>query len=424
MAKVATAEATARRQAVSFVLGCVVALTVVVLLQQRRPDELTRPRAPAVQFFGWRTSSSTSSGHDDDGTSSSPSTSTAAAVLPPAILATDHQAANATKQQPAADTSAATTADDVVRCIPASPAHRQQEGGKEEDADDAAEEEDDEFRGLAAAVARAATVDDRTVIITCVNQAWAAPGSLLDLFLESFRVGDGIAHLLGHVLIVAMDPTAMARCRALHHPHCYLFTMPGVDFTSAKFFLSKEYLELVWSKLKLQRRVLQLGYNFLFTDVDILWFRNPFKHVTAYADMSISSDVFFGDPDRLDNFPNTGFFHVRPNNRTIAMTKLWHEARERYPGMNEQPVFNAIKKGLVADLGLRVQYMDPAFVAGFCSYGKDLRKICTMHANCCVGLANKLRDLRSVLADWNNFTAMPHWAKHNARWTVPGACIH
>ena len=113
-------------------------------------------------------------------------------------------------------------------------------------------------------VARAATPDDRTVIITCVNHAWAAPGSLLDLFLESFRVGDGIADLLGHVLIVAMDPTAMARCRALH-PHCYLYTMPGVDFASAKFFLSKEYLELVWSKLKLQRRVLQLGYNFLFT---------------------------------------------------------------------------------------------------------------------------------------------------------------
>jgi hypothetical protein len=67
-------------------------------------------------------------------------------------------------------------------------------------------------------------------------------------------------------------------------------------------------------------------------DVDILWFRNPLKHVTAYADMSISSDVFFGDPDNMDNFPNTGFFHVRPNKRTIAMTRAWHEARERYPG--------------------------------------------------------------------------------------------
>ncbi|PAN44006.1 hypothetical protein PAHAL_9G011100 [Panicum hallii] len=416
MAKVA-AEA-AGRQAASFVLGCVAALTLVLLLQ-RRPEELTRPRAP-VQFFGSRSLSSPS-GRGGGGTS--PSSPPSAPAGPAAIVAAaDGQLqtavpvqANATKlMKPAAAgaTTTAATADDLGR-VPATPAHRQQEG----EADDA------EFPGLAAVVARAATPDDRTVIITCVNHAWAAPGSLLDLFLESFRVGDGIADLLDHVLIVAMDPMAMARCRALH-PHCYLYTMPGIDFASAKFFLSKEYLELVWSKLKLQRRVLQLGYNFLFTDVDILWFRNPFKHVTAYADMSISSDVFFGDPDNMDNFPNTGFFHVRPNKRTIAMTRAWHEARERYPGRNEQPVFNAIKKGLVRDLRLRLQYMDPAFMGGFCSYGKDLRRICTMHANCCVGLGNKLRDLRTLLADWRNYTAMPHWAKQHAKWTVPGACIH
>ncbi|RLN39607.1 uncharacterized protein C2845_PM01G48800 [Panicum miliaceum] len=396
MAKVA-AEA-AGRQAASFVLGCVAALALVLLLQ-RRPEELTRPRAP-LQFFGSRSSSP----------SSGPATAIVATADGQLQTAVPVQA-KATKLEPAAG--ATTAADDLLRRVPASPAHLQQEG----------EAEDAEFPGLAAVVARAATPDDRTVIITCVNHAWAAPGSLLDLFLESFRVGDGIADLLDHVLIVAMDPTAMARCRALH-PHCYLYTMPGINFTSAKFFLSKEYLELVWSKLKLQRRVLQLGYNFLFTDVDILWFRNPFKHVTAYADMSISSDVFFGDPDNMDNFPNTGFFHVRPNNRTIAMTRAWHEARERYPGRNEQPVFNAIKKGLVRDLRLRVQYMDPAFMGGFCSYGKDLRRICTMHANCCVGLGNKLRDLRTLLADWRNYTAMPHWAKQHAKWTVPGACIH
>ncbi|CAN6302783.1 unnamed protein product [Urochloa humidicola] len=391
MAKVMASEATGR-QAASFVLGCVATLTVVLLLQ-RRPEELSR--AP-VNFFGGTSSSS----------SPAPSSTAAAGPAPVITMAADGQVQAAVRpvQANATNPAAAVTTDNAD--------HLREK-----------EEDDDEFRGLAAVVSRAATADDRTVIITCVNEAWAKPGSLLDLFLESFRSGEGISHLLDNVLIVAMDQPAMARCKALH-PHCYLYTIPGVDLASAKFFLSKEYLELVWSKLKLQRRVLQLGYNFLFTDVDILWFRNPLKHVTAYADMSVSSDVFFGDPDRIDNFPNTGFFHVRPNNRTIAMTRIWHQARERYPGMNEQPVFNAIKKGLVADLGLRVQYMDPAFMGGFCSYGKDLRKICTMHANCCVGLGNKLRDLRTVLDDWKKYTRMPHWAKHTARWTVPGACIH
>ncbi|XP_062213023.1 uncharacterized protein At4g15970-like [Phragmites australis] len=387
MAKVA--EATGR-QAASFVFGCVAALTVVLLLQHR-PDELSRPTP--VQFLGW-------GGRNRNGTSSP-----AAGQV---IMAAGEEAdrANVTKQPDTTTTT--TTANDLS--LRAS-------GDRDEEA------AEKEFPGLAAVVERVASPDDRTVIITCVNHAWAAPGSLLDLFLESFRIGDGIAHLLDHVLIVAMDPSAMARCRAVHR-HCYLYTMPGIDFTSTRFFLSKEYLELVWSKLRLQRRVLQLGYNFLFTDVDIMWFRNPFKHVTVYADMTISSDVFFGDPDNINNFPNTGFFHVRPNNRTIAMTRIWHEARSRFPGMNEQPVFNAIKKGFVKDLALRVQYLDPAYMGGFCSHGKDLDKVCTMHANCCIGLGNKLKDLRSVLDDWKKYTRMPHWAKHAAKWTVPGACIH
>uniref|UniRef100_A0A804M7E3 Nucleotide-diphospho-sugar transferase domain-containing protein n=2 Tax=Zea mays TaxID=4577 RepID=A0A804M7E3_MAIZE len=376
-------EAMGSRQAAAFLLGCVAALTVVVLLLQRRPEELTS-RAPLLQVFG------------GGGAGPSPSPSQSSSSSPPA------------------DSNNTTAAAGDPR-LPPPPNH-----GEDEDED----EDEEEFRGLAAAVSRAATADDRTVIITCVNQAWAAPGSLLDLFLESFRVGDGTAPLLRHLLIVAMDAAAMARCRALH-PHCYLYSPArGVDFAPAKPFLSRDYLELVWSKLRLQRRVLRLGYSLLFTDADVLWLRNPLKHVTAYADMTVSCDVFFGDPDGVDNFPNTGFFHVRPNSRTIAMAAAWHRARDRFPGKNEQPVFNAIKKGLVADLGLRLQYIDPAFVAGFCSYGRDLGKVCTMHANCCVGLRAKITDLRTLLHDWKNYTAMPHWAKHQAKWTVPGACIH
>ncbi|KAL5219213.1 hypothetical protein ABZP36_019897 [Zizania latifolia] len=379
------------RQAASFVLGSVATLTVVLLFQYQMPEySRSAGRAP-VQFSGrWRDH------HCSNGTAPAP------APTEGRRAAAARGDSNTTAKPPTAAAASPPLADHLPSKDP--------------------EEEAGEFRGLAAVVARAAT-EDRTVIITCVNQAFAAPNSLLDLFLESFHIGDGTTELLRHVLIVAMDPTALARCREVH-PHCYLYTMAGIDFTSEKFFLSKDYLELVWSKLKLQRRILQLGYNFLFTDVDIMWLRNPLKHVTVYADMAISSDVYMGDPDNMNSFPNTGFFYVKPNERTIAMTKEWHESRSKYPGMNEQPVFNRIKKEMVTRLRLRVQYLDTAYIAGFCNYGKDLGKVCTMHANCCVGLAPKLRDLRTVLHDWNNYTRMPPWAKPAAKWTVPGACIH
>uniref|UniRef100_A0A0D9W1D9 Glycosyltransferase n=1 Tax=Leersia perrieri TaxID=77586 RepID=A0A0D9W1D9_9ORYZ len=389
------------RQAASFVVGAVATLTVVLLFQYSTPDYGRAARAP-VQFS--TSSRDHCAGAGNNGT----------AKAAPAIAgAGSGEEANVTGKTP-------TIAPVAKKSKPASsPPTRQSDHHVPSSTHLEEEEEGGEFQGLATAVKRVA-MDDKTVIITCVNHAFAAPNSLLDLFLESFRIGDGTPELLRHVLIIAMDPTAFSRCQAVH-PHCYLYTMPGIDFTSEKFFASKDYLELVWSKLKLQRRILQLGYNFLFTDVDIVWLRNPFKHVTVYADMAISSDVFFGDPDKIDNFPNTGFFYVKPNARTIEMTKSWHDARSNHPGLNEQPVFNIIKKDLMKKLKIKLQYLDTAYIGGFCNHGKDLSKICTMHANCCIGLASKISDLRGVLDDWKNYTRMPPWAKQNARWTVPEA---
>jgi hypothetical protein len=121
------------------------------------------------------------------------------------------------------------------------------------------------FKGLAELLPRVA-MDDRTVIITSVNEAWARPGSLLDLYLDSFRNGQDTAHLLGHLLVVALDARGFRRCQAVH-PHCYLLlnVTSSVDMSSAKPFMSTDYLELVWTKLVFQQRVLELGYNFLFT---------------------------------------------------------------------------------------------------------------------------------------------------------------
>ncbi|KAM0902181.1 hypothetical protein ACQ4PT_019471 [Festuca glaucescens] len=371
MGKAIVAEAMAR-QAVSFVLGAATALTLVMLVQYRAPAEGLSSAWTHGQISRSRSSDEQYHRHNE----------TARTVhQAPSVSGDDHDLHQA---------------DTILKGV----------------------EEAEEFRGLAVAVSRAA-MDDRTVIITCVNQAWVAPGSLLDLFLESFRIGDGTARLLPHVLVVTMDPAAHARCLAVHR-HCYQHTIPGINLD---FFGPEEWLDLVWSKLKLQRRILELGYGFLFTDVDVMWLRDPFKHVTAYADMTISSDNYFGDPDYIDNLPNTGFFHMKPNRRTIAMTKLWHESRSSYPGLNEQPVFNVIKTRLVAELGVRLRYLDPVHMGGFCSYGKDLGKIVTMHANCCVGLSKKMRDLRGVLDDWRNYTMLPSWEKHRAEWTVPGACI-
>ncbi|XP_051177070.1 uncharacterized protein At4g15970-like [Lolium perenne] len=282
-----------------------------------------------------------------------------------------------------------------------------------------------EYGDLEEVLARAAMAD-RTVIMTQINAAWTKPGSLLDLFFESFRNGEGgVARLLDHLVIVTMDPAAYAQCQ-LVHPHCYFLRTTGVDYRSEKFFMSKDYLEMMWGRNKFQQTIVELGYNFLFTDVDVMWFRDPFKHISMGADIAISSDVFIGDPYSLGNFPNGGFLYVRSCPKTIEFYKHWQAGRYRFFGKHEQDVFNLIKHEMVDRLGIAIQFLDTKYVSGFCQLSKDLNKICTLHANCCVGLGAKLHDLRNVLDVWRNYTAAPVAEKRAGKfqWKVPGICIH
>ncbi|CAL4959730.1 unnamed protein product [Urochloa decumbens] len=302
---------------------------------------------------------------------------------------------------------------------PAAVTHGQQSGG---------------FAGLAELLPKVST-DDGTVIITSVNEAFARPGSLLDVFRESFRAGEGIEHLLDHVLVVTVDGMAFAHCKAAH-PHCYLLEVSSsMNLSSASKFMSDAYVELVWTKLSLQQRVLELGYNFLFTvhtkavlhksDVDIVWLRNPFWHISVLADMTTSSDVFGGDASSLDdNLPNTGFYYVKASNRTVEMLRRW---RARFPPNHEQAVFNEIKHELAAGdgLGVGIRFLDTARFAGFCRiYHSDMGAACTVHANCCFGLENKLYDLREVLVQWRNYTALTTEERTSRKfmWKDPTKC--
>ncbi|PAN36351.1 hypothetical protein PAHAL_6G276200 [Panicum hallii] len=273
-----------------------------------------------------------------------------------------------------------------------------------------------------------ASMEDNTVIVTSINQAYAAPGSLLDLFLESFRLGEGTARLLDHLLIVAVDPGALQTCRSVHR-HCYLLRPDGgvaADLGAEKHFMTPEYLDMMWARNRFQLTILELGFNFLFTDIDILWFRNPMRHIAITSDIAIASDYFNGDPDSLLNLPNGGFLYVRSKNRTVEFYRRWRAARRQFPaGTNEQHILAQVQAPLTGQLGVRMQFLDTANCGGFCQLSGDLRRVSTMHANCCTGLPNKVQDLQSVLRDWRNYTLAPQELRRRGGfgWTKPGRCI-
>ncbi|KAH9318105.1 hypothetical protein KI387_019874, partial [Taxus chinensis] len=275
-------------------------------------------------------------------------------------------------------------------------------------------------------ILRKAAMPDNTIIISnyhfesCMGDSI----SMIDLFLESFRGGDGISSFLKHLVIVALDQKAYDRCQYIH-AHCFMLKTEGVDFSGEKFFMTDDYLKMMWRRIDFMRMILELGFNFVFTDADIMWFRDPFPHFSQNADFQIACDHFIGNSADLDNRPNGGFTYVNSNNRKIEIYKYRYRLREVYPGKHDQDVLNIIKYGeVITEMGLKMRFLDTAYFGGLCEPSKDLNKVCTMHVNCCYGLSNKLHDVRLMLEDWKHFQSMTEKDKRlqPVTWRVPLLC--
>ncbi|KAK6131976.1 hypothetical protein DH2020_034283 [Rehmannia glutinosa] len=191
-------------------------------------------------------------------------------------------------------------------------------------------------------ILKRAAMPDKTVIITTLNEAWIEPNSIFDLFLESFKIGNQTLWLLKHLVVVALDQRAFDHCLKTHL-HCYFLTTEGVNFSEEAHFMTPDYLKMMWTRIDFLRIVLQRGYNFVFTDADIMWLRNPFPHFYSDTNFQISCDSFGGNPSDLNNAPNGGFNYVKSNNQTIEFYKFWYKSREYYPGKHDQDVLNKIK---------------------------------------------------------------------------------
>uniref|UniRef100_A0A5K1CZ34 Nucleotide-diphospho-sugar transferase domain-containing protein n=1 Tax=Nymphaea colorata TaxID=210225 RepID=A0A5K1CZ34_9MAGN len=107
-------------------------------------------------------------------------------------------------------------------------------------------------------------MDNNTLIMTVINKPFAENNSVFDLFLQSFKTGEGTQQLIKHLLVVTVDHTAFNRCRQLH-PHCYNLITEGEDFSGEQFYSTPDYVKLMWRRLLFVADVLGRGYNILFT---------------------------------------------------------------------------------------------------------------------------------------------------------------
>ncbi|CAN0916132.1 Uncharacterized protein At1g28695 [Linum grandiflorum] len=271
--------------------------------------------------------------------------------------------------------------------------------------------DDDDDDELGKVLSEAATAD-KTLIIATVNRASVEEGDhtpIFDVFLGSFWVGEGTRELVDHLVLVAIDQTAYDRCRFLRL-HCYRLVVGEEDRGEEMMYNSPEFAWLMWERVKLLGDVLKRGYSFIFTDIDVLWLRNPFRVLShnSSIDLQISTEKFNGDewtPSHTNQM-NCGFYMVRSNSRTVSLFEQWYKkkASTTGTGKHEQNVLNEMAwEGQFRDLGVVVRLMDTLYFSGFCQESRDIRLVVTVHANCCRSIAAKVADLKEVVAQWKMF---------------------
>ena len=121
---------------------------------------------------------------------------------------------------------------------------------------------------LESALAKA-SMKNKTVIIAVINRAYAdqemkADTTMLDIFLDSFWLGEDTKKLRDHLLLVAVDQTAYDRCQFLGL-NCFRLETDGVDFRGEKLYMSQDFIKMMWRRTLFLFEVLKRGYSFIFT---------------------------------------------------------------------------------------------------------------------------------------------------------------
>lgn len=128
-------------------------------------------------------------------------------------------------------------------------------------------------------------------------------------------------------------------------PRRRLLADPGGDR-----FGSTAFVETSRRKSLLVLKVLRLGYSVVFSDVDVVWVRDPIPHLVAHPfDFVMQSDRNHNDRDAALNYNlNSGFYLARASSRSVmalrAIVKYAVVIRR-----SEQKAFNYVLCGAFKD---------------------------------------------------------------------------
>lgn len=152
------------------------------------------------------------------------------------------------------------------------------------------------------------------VLAMCINTGNL---DLLLNFVLSVRCGavDGVD--IRNLVVFAADDTVANALREASIAHFRHSALGDFREEAARSYGDFQFVEMMWLKITCVFLVNHLGYDVLFQDADLVWWKSPWRFFARRPDL----DTFWMDDGArtsrfAPHFPNTGFYLIRANPRT------------------------------------------------------------------------------------------------------------
>jgi hypothetical protein len=136
----------------------------------------------------------------------------------------------------------------------------------------------------------------------------------------------------------------------------------GIPDSEAARYGDTTFGHIMMAKVICVQMVNELGYDLLFQDVDVIWYKNPFDYFNM--EHAKSFDVYFQDDgSRQERFApysaNSGFYFVRSNDRTkLLFRNMLNNGDLVFAARSHQQVLTAMLAEMNNYAGLTVKVLN------------------------------------------------------------------
>ena len=179
-----------------------------------------------------------------------------------------------------------------------------------------------------------ADVIKTTVLILSTNMGYA--DMTLNFLCRLAKISKDFKYI-----VVAQDPSFYNFLQSNNIPSVSGSLIHPVSTGNTAKFRTGGFNQISIAKIIAARIVLELGYNVFFSDVDIGWKKNPLPYLSSDVDLVIQSNsgtnLFL-----LEDEPNTGFYFLKSNDRSIALLDETIDQSRMNPSLDDQTHFGNV----------------------------------------------------------------------------------